>query len=580
MKEEWFRDFRPKRDYGVYASRREKEIAGLPITQADSDYYIRKKRNKARQARTKAKTVSKLREAPGVKTAISKPVSAAGPSIQPTVPLAVRSARPPSPSTSLDSVLDSDHGMSTKSNTLRHDDNDDDVGKVQVQVKKVKRKHRALSASSTSPTARVGVTKTMEEGASTKRLRLRMPPTPVTSISESFSASTRSGSRLAGMGKISKRKEPDLSGIPTFGQPEPGILDSPLSAPPTVVQQQPVGHEPATESAIILPKLPIIPSPPEVSAAVHQPIPENDHSQVPEAAPATRVSDGVRSAGEPSALRNDQALSSRTLPITPVPQVPQSIGKEPVIDMTNRPETSTPPSSLSHLPRKAKSTPTNEDVVHSPTLSAAVPHGRARSSDNSKISPVHVSGLSSAYEAPPVLTDLVEFRIKLSPTPPKIPPSQRGPYVQGKRIVLLDDHPEVRLPWNRNEPSHSGKAAQQDSTISETARTTQPLPVVPNLQPKPKSSAYTPRIPLSNGMTRSIPTHPSAWNVKEAPQASSRWAEQFGVSEWPKSTQFQMQRPPSQSISGPGSDISQFMAARAFSPVGWTGPSPLPSVAQ
>ena len=632
MKEEWFKDFKPKRDYGVYVLRRQKERAGIPITQADSDFYIRKKRIKAKRTRIKAKKASKSKEAGRSKPAIPNPVSAAGPSVQPTVPSAGRSARPPSPSLSLDSVLNSDYEMNA-TNTLHLDD---DVDKVQGRDKKIKRKHRILSSSSTSPTTRVTGTKTGEEAASTKRLKLHAP-TPVTATNESLfpppsSASTSLGPRLAGMGKIPKRKEGDVSVVPTFGQPEPGILDAPLSTPPHVTQQRPIAPEPAVKSAIDMPEpgildtplftppevtqqRPIAPepaaksaidipssaivlSPPAVSAVSQQLISEDDSSRVPEAPPATPTSAGMESLAEASAIPIDQAASSRAPLSTQALQLPQLTGKTQVIDATDLPESSRPPSSLSRLPPKTQSRTTSGDIAQSPISAVAPPHDRAHSFERLRTLPMLTSGSSSSPEAPPERVGASESKPKLPPTSPMhmsgrpsvpeaplpklprtsltIPPSQRGLYVQPKKIVLLDDVHDARLPRNRNEISDPGNGTRKDSNMSEMARITQPPPLLTNLQPKPKFSAYTPRIALP---VPSIPVQPRAWNVQEPSRDPAQWVGQSGAPlQWPKVAQSQVSRPPNQSVPGPGTGISQSMAVRAFSP-GPTDLSPSLSVA-
>lgn len=301
--EAWFNESTPKRDYGVYINRRRKETAGMPVTRSDSDYYLTKKRKEAKQKKIARESASKtIRKdtslthsrpvaPPEAKakliTPVGKSTSQAGPKSQPkgralpshpaafphsaqtgitsSAPRLVKRpsgiSAPPSPVSSLDSILNSDHEIDEVSAGPKADRTEaDSVGKV----RSTKRKYRVIS----SPVKSTGLVKT-EKGevahAPAKKAKMGVELkeqhgerahqiNPSTAVAGSSSSGNKAV-RLAGLGRIVKRTD---VAPPTFGQPEPGIFSPFVS----VSQPQDTAQDTATPNptALIQPTRPA-PSP-------------------------------------------------------------------------------------------------------------------------------------------------------------------------------------------------------------------------------------------------------------------------------------------------------------------------------
>ncbi|RXK38168.1 hypothetical protein M231_04542 [Tremella mesenterica] len=214
----WLHDAHPRRDYNVYKRRRLKELEGLPITKADSDYYARKKRLAAK-AKAKVKSKERTEATPGAGT---------GTDDHTTQPY-------PSPVSSVSSILVSDDEESAGTST-------------QVNSKKTKRTESVSGKSNISQEKPEGSRKKQKvsEGKS-KDQKISEGKGRDKKESRIINSKMKEGksNRLVSVGKLKKRmveekdeeQDEDVQMIPSFGTPVPGIFDA--SSPVASLRPQP-----------------------------------------------------------------------------------------------------------------------------------------------------------------------------------------------------------------------------------------------------------------------------------------------------------------------------------------------------
>ena len=228
---ERFLGAKPRRDINVYRRRREKELKGLPITKADSDYYARKKRiaekRKRKEAEAKGlvqpKTSNKSKEL-AVMSAKTVPTPTTA---KTTIPAVTSATDAPTPSSE---ALD-------KYAYLFDSDPDDEppVGVEQPPAKTTAQKRKAVSPVPAEQSRHPEPTKKAKPISTVKKTS----PKKLAGESSKTTSANASGKteRLAGLGKIKRRTEEEILAqqqkeakefimIPTFGEAAPDIFPS------------------------------------------------------------------------------------------------------------------------------------------------------------------------------------------------------------------------------------------------------------------------------------------------------------------------------------------------------------------
>ena len=289
------------------------------MTRADSDYYIRKKKLRAATKTKKAAKASFKNSMPSAVPAGSssarsdkasqheqtsggsRPSQSTQPSqtlqteqplqlqrfSRPAAPpqnahagpssLAVHSVRPSSLASSLDSIFDS-----------VHEANEDRDEVVVGKGKSGKRKHKEVSSSPAPSPGRTPRENTEQNSAPTKKVKigelntanLALAKTEQPSLLQVTSRSTiiTDASQLSDRDEPPKRSQPvHRPNLATFGQPEPGILDTPVSTTPTSTLQLAAQGPLSSSIRSDAPPRPIA----SVSALSHLPIGGFGHSEPP-----------------------------------------------------------------------------------------------------------------------------------------------------------------------------------------------------------------------------------------------------------------------------------------------------------
>jgi len=569
--EQWFRESKPKRSYDVYSLRRKKELAGELITRADSDYYIRKKNQKAKKAKT-AQAIAEL--------AVIKPLlpcsSACKPTLHETVgspatllagpsqPLRPQTAQAPSPASSLDSILNSDLEVDEAPPSI--DAGDEGFGGVVGKGKSTKRKHRVFSNSPVPPADWTNWTVRDPSGdisAASKKLKLKLSPehgsAPLPTATMSSAGSVVG--RLAGLGKIPKRSPSSAAASSlTFGQPEPGILDNPLApATPTLPNQPRVGEVPNHPTDASQTQVTIRVA--NITSAVSPPLDARaGPARVPHGEPPTPVSASIVSVpnpagptgeGQPSrdalpALSND-ATTGLALPqvIPPRPTTPASVA----LPQLNTALSSAPLDSKglmdSFIPSQTPSSASGRTGgFDSPSIIQAPPHATA--------DPKPASPRYREVHAPPptpVTASTAPSRDVPAEIKPNLPSKQRSLYVQPKKIFIVEDVGEAafenRLRTVRRNSFDTGANSTQPgigaSTAAGPSHSTQSALQQPVVRTKPSSDVprtQSPSIPLS-----APPIQPRRCGDQQPPSGPSR-LQQAAVPHLPHAMRQQVPLPP------------------------------------
>lgn len=384
---ERFLGAKPRRDINVYRRRREKELKGLPITKADSDYYARKKRIAEKRKRKAAEAKGLLEPKTTNKSnqlAVTSATTGPTPSTATTVIPEMTTINAPTPSS---------ESLDKYAYLFDSDPEDEPPVRLQQPPTKTTQKRKAASPVPAEPSRPSELTKKAKPASVAKKVS----PKKVARASSKPPQEIAAGKieRLAGLGKIKRRTEEEILAqqqkeaeeftiIPTFGEAAPDIFPAADKRPPPALpvkseskdddeveeplesdQPRRVAEEPLFSPADRSPSPPAIRSQipaPSGPSAVQKPIPTGPRPKYQQ----PRLTKDIVSAEygthppirPPNASASSRPLSPRkiaaSLPNRPVSPVK---GLPPI-----RPVPTGPKASLSFVPRR-----TSGDV---PTLLA------------------------------------------------------------------------------------------------------------------------------------------------------------------------------------------------------------------
>ncbi|KAL7421226.1 hypothetical protein Q5752_004111 [Cryptotrichosporon argae] len=519
----WLQDTEPQRKYATYARRRKKERRGEPITKADSDYYVRRKRLARKQAEAAAETARRAAGASTPLASLSPELrnASAGPSRLPPrneakdLPAFKKRKQrvlTTSPSPRKPEVESNDSGPEAKKHKSSGDAPDPptfgapqpgifDAGEedeVEASISDILWRGRALSPprrkmksssplflSADSPEPVAIVDTADKAGAVRTGASLSLPstlaPLPVSGPQKRWKAvPTKAPANAAPLPTA-----PAFDSLP----PHPAVqIHPPTSATPTL-------HPPAMFSQIARPpptglaSLPALPPPSDIKS------PPLSSSHTVSSAPP--VSAPVHPAPPPvvqPALMLPVVAPAPAPPLAPTPALaPVQTGSSVPSDPRLRLKAGTSASSAPLVaPANASAGPSK---THEPTAPPPSPAPPAPSAQ------VPASSPPPAPLAPHEVHNLTKDDEELAPRPP---PKVRPKYEQPKKIKTLDLVGDpARLPELRHNPVEAqGLRRRRSSSPTKALKSAEPSP--PITKPPPLASpTITPSLPLG-----CVPTGP------------------------------------------------------------------------